>query len=302
MPSHKKPVAAFPHLSKEASQSLRQVMTVKHELWALRTQNKKVYTADEVNPLISRLFEVDSQHVDAAGSGQDPRAWKLIEAQIDKAYNIAWLLLESGMNADESLKPTMESLGSIWTGLRRLQRIGYTPDDVRKYQENLRQIDQLRVDGKFFNDEGDVAAGQAQLSSLLHHCYRLAHNLLVDTDEVDESLEATYNRLVFVKGKLEELARKSSYTSDEVVPFQDILHDIEQSKEANLFVFESKTPVGEGEQKKDGVPTGQAILSNLMDTCYEKVHELLVGVEEVDPVLMPILRKLEDIDSLLNTY
>eukprot|EP00123_Amoebidium_parasiticum_P000879 comp11794_c0_seq1/m.6404 comp11794_c0_seq1/g.6404 ORF comp11794_c0_seq1/g.6404 comp11794_c0_seq1/m.6404 type:complete len:376 (-) comp11794_c0_seq1:249-1376(-) len=307
MPNTKTEPIVFPRLAPDAAAALHEITEVKHELVKLRAQNKKIYTTEEVNPLIGRLFEVDSKHVDAAEHGQDPLVWKLIERQVNKAYSLAWLLLEGEMHTDVTLRPTLESLASVWTGLRRLQKLGYTTDDVRKYQESLHEIDAQRVDGKFFSDDGEVATGQAELSSLLHHCYRLAHNMLVETEEIDPALEPTYNKLVFVRGKLDALNRRKSYTESEVRPFQQLLSDIEQTRTNGIFTPECTTPARDTRSPvppgaTTPVPPGQAILSNLLDSCYDKVHSLLVGVETIDPELMPIMKKLEEINATLDHY
>jgi len=148
------------------------------------------------------------------------------------------------------------------------------PEEILQLQDELHEIDSLRSSGAFvFLDEqnrrSDIPQGQAQLHTLLHQCYRLVHQL-VETQEnnVDEKLKPIEYQLQDVKRGLERLQNQKECKIDDVIPYQDRLREIDSLREGGAF----RVPGGE-------IPPGQAILHEMLASCYSICRALIIKTE-----------------------
>ena len=99
---------------------------------------------------------------------------------------------------------------------------------MSKIQKELGEIDNLRIDGKFMDDKGQIPQGQAVLHFLLHKCFRLVRKLLTSMEPVSDQLMPHYNQLLTLKKCLKELEKfEIKLTENEVMPYKMKLKSLE---------------------------------------------------------------------------
>lgn len=84
-------------------------------------------------------------------------------------------------------------------------RSQWTTSEIHHIQEELREIEAKRSDGKFLDSKGNVSSGQAAVIGLLEDCYDDCHNLLATKESVPKPLQDIFQRLKAIKTDLERL-------------------------------------------------------------------------------------------------
>jgi len=135
--------------------------------------------------------------------------------------------LTVGSPLDNLLKELQEATNSISPELaplhRRLvqlkvqlgtlaTRTTWDASDIHRIQEELREIEGKRVDGKFTDAENNIVRGQAAVIGLLEDCYDDCHNLLATKERVPRALEDVFERLQLIKTDLERLVLTQRWT------------------------------------------------------------------------------------------
>ncbi|KAJ3273619.1 hypothetical protein HDV01_004228 [Terramyces sp. JEL0728] len=163
--------------------------------------------------------------------------------------------------------------------------------EVQILQDEVREIDSVRIDGKFMTKDGNVVPGQASVINLLEACFDDIHELLASRDPVgsDNPLRRVYEELIKIKGKLEHFTMYSRWTlrGDDLIPYQVKLGQIDNMRVDGKFM------VG------DAVPPGQAVLHYLLHKCYRSIYKLQTACEPVDESLMYIFNQLVTLQKCL---
>lgn len=109
---------------------------------------------------------------------------------------------------------------------------------MQPLQRQLGKIDDLRIDGKFLDSEGNCAPGQAVLHFLLHKCYRLVYKLQVSRFTVADSLMHVYKQLMTLDKCLKELLKWNMELEDaDLLPYQMKLSMIDSLSKGFIFNF-----------------------------------------------------------------
>jgi hypothetical protein len=130
----------------------------------------------EVHVLQDELREIDSAKMDnkymnregIVISGQ-ARVIDLLESCYDDVHEL--LSTKDVVSGDNPLRDVYEKLIRIRAALeghRVTYRWSLDSHSLVRLQEQLGEIDNLRVDGKFMDDKGAIPEGQAVLHFLLH--------------------------------------------------------------------------------------------------------------------------------------
>ncbi|KAJ3320445.1 hypothetical protein HDV06_005268 [Boothiomyces sp. JEL0866] len=163
--------------------------------------------------------------------------------------------------------------------------------EVQILQDEVREIDSVRIDGKFMTKDGNVVPGQASVINLLEACFDDIHELLASRDPVvsENPLRHVYEELIKIKGKLEHFTMYSRWTlrGDDLIPYQVKLGQIDNMRVDGKFM------VG------DTVPPGQAVLHYLLHKCYRFIYKLQTACEPVDESLMYIFNQLVTLQKCL---
>lgn len=189
----------------------------------------------------------------------------------------------------DALRPIQNRLVEIKRELSSLlgrrQPHAFSLCEVQILQEELRDIDDARIDGKFVAKTGEVISGQALVIDLLESCFDDVHELLALKDPVtgDNPLRETYEDLIKIKARLEKarLVHRWAVRPEDLIPIQMKLGEIDSKRVDGKFLDE-----------KGQCPEGQAVLHLLLHKCYRLVYILLSTSEPVSPSLMPLHNQL----------
>ncbi|CAJ0843635.1 16357_t:CDS:2 [Entrophospora sp. SA101] len=215
---------------------------------------------------------------------------KLLKQKLLSCEETLKMLRESESNISDELLPVHQRLVEIKRLLGDLGLSGSQSNDIRLIQDELREIDSKRIDGKFMASDDSIPTGQAQVISLLEECYEHVHELIVTQDCVAGTLKHIYDRLIELKSQLENLVLTHRWTLREtdLWMYQIQLTEIDNMRKDGKFY------------DKDGnVPEGQTVLLYLLHKCYRLIYKLLSSSEPIAEPLMPIHNQLQTVRKFL---
>ncbi|KAJ1342026.1 hypothetical protein BSLG_003431 [Batrachochytrium salamandrivorans] len=271
------------HPSRECFMESGKMLAQKHQL-CLETLHRLQAELDAISPILhpihDRLVEI-KQELESLLTRRNPHLFSLSEVQVlqDELREIDSARIDgkyiARMTEALSLGKRVLSMrfGEDQGKLERLLLVGHwtiKSGDLVPVQMRLGEIDNLRVDGKFMDEQGGVPPGQAVLHFLLHKCYRLVYKLQMSCEPVADSLMPIYNQLRTLQRCINELKRwRVALTPQELIPYQLKLSAIDGQRQDGKFLDES------GE-----VPGGQGILHDLLSDCYELLREMQMEYRE----------------------
>ncbi|KAJ2521872.1 hypothetical protein H4217_001122 [Coemansia sp. RSA 1939] len=186
-------------LMAEGSTVPKDMMPVYDRLMEIRLQLEKLLLTSRWTLRETDLwsYQVQLQDIDAlrkngqfkdssTGEPAPQQAQAALNFLLHKCYNLLYKLLSSSEPVAETLMPVHNQLRTLRRCLLEVKKYGgpLSARDLYPYQMKLSSIDNLRVDGKFLDDEGHVPEGQGIVMSLLNECYDLLYELMAT--EVDE--------------------------------------------------------------------------------------------------------------------
>lgn len=150
--------------------------------WTLRETDLFTYQ--------KQLGEIDNMRVEGRFPTKhiDSKGQFILLYLLRRCYAIIYKLLESSEPVSESLQPIHNQLSTVRRCLMELKRMGGVDNDreLYPYQMKLASLDNLRVDGKFYDSEGNIPEGQGTLNALLAACFDIMHELKVEAEEREE--------------------------------------------------------------------------------------------------------------------
>jgi hypothetical protein len=251
----------------------KKLVQIKLELESLLNQrNPHAFSLVQVQMFQDDLRQIDSVRID--GKYISKKTQMVLPGQaividlLERCYEDVHELLAARDPISGSLRPTYESLIAIHSELVNMEQTAkyhIFGVDTSPVQYRLGQIDNMRKDGQFLDDTGACAPGQAILHSLLHKCYRLVYKLQDAGSVVAESLQDIYRQLFALNKCLQELERWNvKLTHHEIIPYQRKLSMIDSLRVNGKFLDATSSTV----------PHGQAVLIELIESCYEKIRQL----------------------------
>lgn len=104
-----------------------------------------------------------------------------------RCYAIIYKLLESSEPISESMQRIHNQLSTVRRCLLEIKRMGGVDNEreLYPYQLKLASLDNMRVDGKFYDEDGNIPEGQASLNVLLSECFDIVQELKVEAEERD---------------------------------------------------------------------------------------------------------------------
>lgn len=109
-----------------------------------------------------------------------PDGQALINFLLRGCYRLITKMLSENVPVSEAIMPIYNQLSTVRRCLIEVTKWG-KPDSARDlypYQLKLASIDNIRRDGIFYDEEGNIPEGQAICISILNECYDLLHELL----------------------------------------------------------------------------------------------------------------------------
>ncbi|KAG0353438.1 hypothetical protein BC939DRAFT_447563 [Gamsiella multidivaricata] len=269
--------------TKESPATYVQLLTIKQCLTGL--QESGIYAAEDLKQYEDRLKELEAFiRVDEAKASIPDIQTRILRRKLDFNNNLLKELQETCKSISPELSPIHRRLVQLKIELDTLaSKPTWDSSDVYHVQEELREIEAKRVDGKFMDGEGRVVSGQAAVIGLLEDCYDDCHNLLATKERVPKALQDIYQRLQAIKADLERLVLTQRWTLRETDLWQ---YEI-QLNEISVLRKNGKFVDSEG-----NVEEGQALLNFMLHKCYRLIYVLLSASEPIAEALMPIHNQL----------
>lgn len=119
--------------------------------------------------------------------GDVPEGQTVLLYLLHKCYRLVYKILSSSEPIAEPLMPIHNQLQTVRRFLIEVKKFGgpFTSRELYPYQMKLASIDNMRVDGKFLDDDGTIPEGQGIVMALLNECYDILFELKADI--VDEN-------------------------------------------------------------------------------------------------------------------
>lgn len=142
------------------------LVTTRRQLVALAA--KEGSHKAELKPIQEELRKIDSKRVDGkflGPGGVVPASQAICSSLLEECFEISQEIKaqEESKHVATSLKPIYDRLGEIRAELENLvltHRWSLRETDLWNYSLSLQEIDKMRVDGKFVDQDGNRPSGQ----------------------------------------------------------------------------------------------------------------------------------------------
>ncbi|KAJ2124612.1 hypothetical protein IW147_001577 [Coemansia sp. RSA 720] len=281
--------------NKEVPATYVQLVTIKQNFELLNDTG--IYTDDDLEPFKVRLQEI-RQLIDAEVSrdGDEPKPEVLlVSRRLRQCETELGLLEETTRVISDELMPVYEELVHIRRRLTALSVLAHAvaAPEAKELQRRLIAIDDMRVDDRFIDSMGSVAAGQTQVVGLLEESFERLHDVQAEGSAVPPDMAPVYERLVEIRVQLDKLLLTSRWTLREtdLWSYQVQLHDIDGMRRNGQF---------HGSTGEPAPAQAQAALNFLLHKCYNLVYKLLSSSEPVAETLMPVHNQLRTLRRCLH--
>jgi len=168
----------------------------------------------------------------------------------------------------------------------------FSATEVKKLQEQAKEIDTHRVDGKFVNASGEVPEGNDDVCALLDKCLMWSEIVLERKGEIPEAFQDKYVVLVDIRNKLEKLSLTQAWSLREtdLYDYQRQLDKIDESRIDSNFVDANGNFADLYVQRT---------LLYLIRRSYGYIYYLMVSSEPVSEALLPVYNQLQTLRRCL---
>ncbi|KAE8253864.1 hypothetical protein A4X13_0g3634 [Tilletia indica] len=265
----------------------QRLINVRRQIAAAAAKPKPART--EIKLLQEELRRIDSKRVDGKflgpGGSSVPAGQAILVGILEECFEICHDITVRNDEVPMELQPIYDRLVEIKAQLEHLvltHRWTLRETDLWNYQVSLKEIDRMRVDGKFVDSEGKQPEGQLVLLYLLRRCYGLIYRLVASSEPISEELMPISNKLSTVQKCLKEVSKYGGpFTMRDLYPYRLALHQID-----SLRAVPSGEIGKDGQRKwlgRDGnVPEGQAILRAQYEEVEQTIEEMLNRQEDDD--------------------
>ncbi|KZP01417.1 hypothetical protein CALVIDRAFT_532182 [Calocera viscosa TUFC12733] len=274
--------ASLKALEQALSELSPELVPIHHKLVTIRRQlagiaGKARPSKADMKPLLEELRNIDSKRVDGkfVGPGGAPvtSSQALCQSLLEECFDITQEIRAMEDEVSPPLKPIYDRLMEMRTqleGLVMTHRWTLRETDLWNYSHALRDIDSMRVDGKFVDADGNKPPGQFVLLYLLRRCYGLIYRLLSSSEPVSEELMPIANKLSTVKKCLNEVLKYGgSFSPRDLWPYQLALHQIDSMRKDGKFIG-----------VEGNVPEGQGIVMAHLNECHELLEMLKESMDD----------------------
>ncbi|TVY15353.1 UPF0662 protein, partial [Lachnellula arida] len=263
-----------------------------------------------IRRLLDHLTEVDFySEKDLSHISHTLKRLREIVKQADKTYSPKLItLLSNRIEACQGLLTNLQARldrlgGELPTIYERLITIlrsislantkaKFSTKEVQNLQEQAKDVDSLRVDGKFVAASGEAPAGNEDVVGLLEKCLDWSEIVLTRKGEMPEAFRAKYQTLIDIRNKLEKLSLTQAWSLREtdLYDYQRQLDRIDESRIDGNFVD------AEGNFAELYV---QRTLLYLIRRSYGYIYYLMVSSEPVSEALLPVYNQLQTLRRCL---
>ncbi|KAI0405987.1 hypothetical protein F4802DRAFT_606517 [Xylaria palmicola] len=193
----------------------------------------------------------------------------------------------------EPLRPTAERLVSI---LRQIATANtkskFSPKDIHKLEQQLKEVGDMRRDGHFVDEEGNVLRGSDKVTALLERCQLYTGVVLERGGKIPDKWRRIYDILIDIRNELDKLSLTKAWSLREtdLYDFQRQLDKIDESRVDGNWLDD------------DGEPAElyvQRTLLYLIRRSYGYIYHLMISSEPVSEALLPIYNQLQTLKRCL---
>jgi len=262
-------------LAKPLREVHEKLISILRSMWLANTKAK--FSAHEVQKLQSQLKDIESSLVDGKFVDVEGNTLEGSDAETDLLKRcLRWsdLVLERKGEIPEAWRATYDKLVSIRNDLEKLsitQAWSLRETDLYDYQRELDKIDESRVDGNFFDEEGKPAELYVQrtLLYLIRRSYGYIYYLMISSEPVSDALLPYYNQLQTLKRCLVEVKNSGGVSSvRDLYPYSMKLNSMDNLRVDGKFVVNGD------------VPEGQGAVNELLAECFDLAYDLRIAAEE----------------------
>ncbi|SAL97413.1 hypothetical protein [Absidia glauca] len=119
-----------------------------------------------------------------------PDGQALINFLLRGCYRLITKMLSENVPVSEAIMPIHNQLSTVRRCLLEVMKWG-KPDSARDlypYQLKLASIDNMRQNGIFYDEDGNIPEGQAICVALLNECYDMLHDLMAALDDSERPI------------------------------------------------------------------------------------------------------------------
>jgi hypothetical protein len=142
------------------------------------------------------------------------------------------------------------------------------------------------------DEEGNILAGQDDLKSLMHRCWRWTEIVLEREGKIDERFQDQYDRLLEIRNQLDRLSVTQAWSLREtdLFVYQRKLDRIDEARVNGNFVDAEGQPADLHAQRT---------LLYLIRRSYAYIYALLISSEPVSEALLPVYNQLQTLRRCL---
>ncbi|PWN42768.1 hypothetical protein IE81DRAFT_323119 [Ceraceosorus guamensis] len=266
----------------------QRLVSVRRQIAAAAAKPKPA--KQEIKQLQEELRKIDSKRVDGKflgpGGSSVPAGQAILVGILEDCFEICHDITVRNDDVPHTLQPIHERLSEICGQLEHLvltHRWTLRETDLWNYQVTLKEIDRLRVNGKFVDSEGKQPEGQLVLLYLLRRCYGLIYRLVASSEPISEELMPISNKLSTISKCLKEVSKYGGpFTMRDLYPYRLALHQIDGMRSDVKDKEGNETGVKKWLGRDGSVPEGQAILRAQFEEVEQTIEEMLNREEDDD--------------------
>ncbi|KAN0061769.1 hypothetical protein ACQY0O_005762 [Thecaphora frezii] len=266
----------------------QKIVSIRRQLAAAAAKPKPARA--EIKALQEELRKLDSKRVDGKflgpGGSSVPAGQAILVGLLEECFEICHDITVRNDEVPMTLQPIYDRLNEIKSQLEHLvltHRWTLRETDLWNYQVTLKEIDRMRVNGKFVDSEGKQPEGQLVLLYLLRRCYGLIYMLVASSEPISEELMPISNKLSTVSKCLKEVSKYGGpFTMRDLYPYRLALHQIGNMRSPVLDKDGNDTGVRKWLGRDGSVPEGQAILRAQFEEVEQTIEEMLNREDEDD--------------------
>ncbi|EOO01912.1 hypothetical protein UCRPA7_2593 [Phaeoacremonium minimum UCRPA7] len=244
---------------------------------------------DSMSKTLDRL----SVTVKNAGSKHSPHLIELLSDRVDRCKTALSNLRRRLDRLGDTLPSVHEKLISILRSMSLANtRTRFSVSEVQKLQNQLKDIDAQRVDGKFMTADGQVAPGSDEVSELLRRCLLWSDIVLERKGAIPDNWRPIYDILVGIRNDLDKLSITQAWSLREtdLYDFQRQLDKIDESRVDGNWLDDEGKPAELYVQRT---------FLYLIRRSYGYIYSLMISSEPVSEALLPIYNQLQTLKRCL---
>ncbi|KAJ5487831.1 hypothetical protein N7530_002131 [Penicillium desertorum] len=250
------------------------------------------YSSKDLNS-ITKTLESTRETLERGRNTYSPALLTLLESRLQQCEQ-SLAKLQNGLAVLAApLAQTHETLVSILRSTSAVNtRSKFSASEVNALREQLKKIEKTTKDGNFVDEEGNILAGQDDLKSLMHRCWRWTEIVLEREGKIDERFQDQYDRLLEIRNQLDRLSVTQAWSLREtdLFVYQRKLDRIDEARVNGNFVDAEGQPADLHAQRT---------LLYLIRRSYAYIYALLISSEPVSEALLPVYNQLQTLRRCL---